>query len=104
MPFILLTPFSILLSCGAFTPFLFGSEPLEPPENRKHVLQQGYNWHIILCFISLLLKNEHSWLSRHIYHLPFLTAKVFMFYRFLYLLSGLQWLVHNEFLAAICAL
>lgn len=80
MHFILLTPFSILLSCGAFTPFLFGSEPLEPPDNRKHVLQQGYNGNIIICFISSLLKNEHSWWSRHIYHSPFLTDKVFIFY------------------------
>lgn len=30
--FFKLTPFSILLSGGPFTPFLFGSEPLEPPE------------------------------------------------------------------------
>lgn len=28
----LLTPFSILLSGGPFTPFLFASEPLEPPK------------------------------------------------------------------------
>lgn len=27
-----LTPFSILLSGGPFTPFLFCSEPLDPPE------------------------------------------------------------------------
>lgn len=40
MPFISLTPFSIRLSCGALTPFLFGSKPLEPAEKRKHVLDK----------------------------------------------------------------
>lgn len=35
-PLILLTPFSIFRSGGPFSPFLFGSEPLEPAEKREH--------------------------------------------------------------------
>lgn len=53
-PFILLTPFSILRSGGPFSPFLFGSEPLEPAENRKHRSEkitrvQFKYYHRLLC-------------------------------------------------------
>lgn len=53
-PFILLTPFSILLSGGPFTPFLFGSKPLDPAENMKDI------------FISLVPLNKYNWLCGHL--------------------------------------